>query len=182
MSSAQRIGGARERTLCACGRSACATRVSMRSTRSTSIFAPARPSRSPRDGAGKSHSCCSAATWPRPAASLPHGNSGGGRRPQRQTRAARSLAEPRACTTSCAANLLLAERVPPAGSTPRFHEAEGAARDLGIALTDTTRRVGDNVGGERQLAPSRARCAGPSCSCSTSQRRARRERVGTVDS
>jgi ABC-type multidrug transport system ATPase subunit/signal transduction histidine kinase len=52
-----------------------------------------------------------------------------------------------------AANLLLGrESSPLLRSTPRFHEAaRELLADLGIALTDTTRRVGTLSGGERQL-------------------------------
>ena len=52
-----------------------------------------------------------------------------------------------------ASNLLLgSESSPLLRSTPRFHEAaRELLADLGIALTDTTRRVGTLSGGERQL-------------------------------
>ena len=53
-----------------------------------------------------------------------------------------------------ASNLLLGSETPSLlHSTPRFHEAaRQLLDDLGIALTDTTRRVGTLSGGERQLA------------------------------
>jgi len=52
-----------------------------------------------------------------------------------------------------ATNLLLGSEVSPLlRSTPRFHEeARQLLAELGIALTDTTRRVGTLSGGERQL-------------------------------